>query len=144
VNIRVPAPSVSATLSRKDAYPVNAGPTGPGVSPDDPVLGAMGALVRALRRFSSESEELLDALDHAAGRRETGASYREIVEEGGAGMGFRTGALRDLLDAVSDFRRAEARALYGEGMTMAQLGRALGITRQRVAVLLDDKKRSRS
>jgi hypothetical protein len=104
----------------------------------------MGALVRALRRFSSETEELLHALDRAAGRRETGASYREIVEEGAAAVGFGSGALRELLDAVSEFRRAEARALYDEGMTMAQLGRALGITRQRVAVLLDDKKRDRA
>ncbi|MCU1449286.1 MAG: hypothetical protein JWP02_1456 [Acidimicrobiales bacterium] len=122
---------------------MNAGPTGPGVSPDDPVLSAMGALVRALRRFSSESEELLGALDRAAGRREAGASYREIAEGGGVIVGFGSGALRDLLDAVSEFRRAEARALYEEGMTMAQLGRTLGITRQRVAVLLDDKKRDR-
>jgi hypothetical protein len=121
---------------------VSAGPTGPGVSPDDPVLIAMGELVGALRRFSSETEQLLAALDHAAGRRGTGSSYREIAEDGGVIVGFGSGSLRVLLDAVSEFRRAEARALYEEGMTMAQLGRTLGITRQRVAVLLDDRKRS--
>src|SRR5207253_10809756 len=121
-------------------HTVTAGPTGPGVSPDDPVLSAMGGLVGALRRFSSETEQLLAALDHAARRRETGSSCREIAEDGGVIVGFSSGALRVLLDAVSEFRRAEARALYDEGMTMAQLGRTLGITRQRVAVLLDDRK----
>jgi hypothetical protein len=102
----------------------------------------MGELVGALRRFSSETEQLLAALDRAAGRRGTGSSYREIADDGGVIVGFGSGALRVLLDAVSEFRRAEARALYEEGMTMAQLGRTLGITRQRVAVLLDDRKRS--
>lgn len=36
-------------------------------------------------------------------------------------------------------RRAEARALHGEGMTMDQIARLFGVTRQRVSALLRDR-----
>lgn len=36
----------------------------------------------------------------------------------------------------SRVRRTEARALYGEGMTMDQIARLFGVTRQRVSALL--------
>ena len=36
----------------------------------------------------------------------------------------------------SRFRRLEARALYADGLTMAQLAAVLGVTRQRASVLL--------
>ena len=36
----------------------------------------------------------------------------------------------------SRFRRLEARALYTDGLTMAQLAAVLGVTRQRASVLL--------
>jgi hypothetical protein len=114
-----------------------------GGAPDDHVLTAMGELVGALRRFSSQTDEILAALDRAAGQRDSGATYNQIAKEGGMFVGFSSGALRDLLDAVSEFRRAQASALYAEGLTMVELGRLLGVTRQRVAVLLDAEKRAK-
>jgi DNA-binding transcriptional regulator LsrR (DeoR family) len=42
---------------------------------------------------------------------------------------------------MSLMRRRQAWALYEEGMTMAQLGRLLGVTRQRIAVLLEEKRK---
>jgi len=45
-------------------------------------------------------------------------------------------AIRALSRNGSRFRRLEARALYAEGLTMAQLAAVLGVTRQRASVLL--------
>ncbi len=47
-----------------------------------------------------------------------------------------THTLSDLSDAGSNFRRIEARALYSEGLTMAQIAELFGVTRQRIAALL--------
>ena len=41
-----------------------------------------------------------------------------------------------LVDAGSRLRRAEARALHVEGMTMEQIADLFGVTRQRVSALL--------
>ena len=105
---------------------------------DDPVLAAMGGAVGALRRFAHHTTEILDAFDRAAGMRETGTSYRQIAEQEPLFVDFSSGPFRELYDAMSALRRRQARALHEEGMTMAELGRLLGVTRQRIAVLLDD------
>ncbi|GEM_PF-975649 len=108
----------------------------------DPVLVAMGSATGALRRFAQHSTEILGAFDRAAGMRETGATHRQIAEAEPLFVDFSTGPFRELTDALSALRRAQARALYEEGMTMAQLGRLLGVTRQRIAVLLGSKAKS--
>jgi len=105
----------------------------------DPVLDAMGAAVGALRRFHHHTAEILEAFDRAAGMREAGADYRQIAEKEPLFVDFSAGPFRELYEALSALRRCQARTLYEEGMTMAQLGRLLGVTRQRIAVLLGDK-----
>jgi helix-turn-helix protein len=45
-------------------------------------------------------------------------------------------ALRELNRHGQHFRRVEARALYEEGLTMAQLATVFGVSRQRVSALL--------
>jgi hypothetical protein len=99
----------------------------------------MGGAVGALRRFADHTTDVLKAFDRATELRNTGASYRQIAEQERLFLDFACGPYRELLDAVSGLRRREVRALYDEGMTMAQLGRLLGVTRQRIAVLLDDR-----
>lgn len=108
-------------------------------SAPDPVLDAMGGAVGALRRFADHTTDVLKAFDRAGELRETGASYSEIAEQERLFLDFACGPYRELLDAVSALRRRQVRALYDEGLTMAQLGRLLGVTRQRIAVLLDDR-----
>jgi hypothetical protein len=105
----------------------------------DPVLDAMGGAVGALRRFANHTTDVLEAFDRAAGMREAGSSYGQIAEQERLFVDFVCGPYRELQDAVSALRRSQVRALYDEGMTMAQLGRLLGVTRQRIAVLLDDR-----
>src|SRR5947209_13820256 len=119
----------------------DAHPTPPHDTPasHDPVLDAMGRAIEALRRFSGHTNELVEAFDRAAARRQAGASYRELADDEAMLVDFTSGPLKDLLDALSDFRRRQIRALYDDGMSMAELGRALGVTRQRVAVLLGNR-----
>lgn len=47
-------------------------------------------------------------------------------------------AMRALTTHGHRFRRAQARALYAEGLTMAQLAAVFGVSRQRVSALLRD------
>lgn len=47
-------------------------------------------------------------------------------------------AIRALAKDGNRFRRMEARALYAEGLTMAQLAAVFGVSRQRVSTLLRD------
>ena len=108
-------------------------------APDD-VSEAMGAAVRALRQFTHHTTDILEAFDKAAGMRETGASYGQIADAERLFVDFTDGPFKELYEALSKLRRRQARALYEEGMTMAQLGRLLGVTRQRIAVLLGNKK----
>jgi hypothetical protein len=118
---------------------MNDAPTNPSSHPaatDDAVLAAMGGAADALRRFSTHTTEILEAFDRAADRRASGASYREIATEEALFVDFSSGPFRELYEALSTLRRTQARELYTEGMTMAQLGRLLGVTRQRIAVLL--------
>jgi hypothetical protein len=102
----------------------------------------MGCASGALRRFAEHSTEILDAFDRAATMRGTGATHRQIADAEPLFVDFSSGPFREVSDALSALRRAQARALYDEGMTMAQLGRLLGVTRQRIAVLLSDKRRA--
>jgi hypothetical protein len=123
-----------------DDSPTNFSPQPPApgdqASSSDQVLAAMGGAVSALRRFQDHTTEILEAFDRAGKRRETGAAYRQIAEEESLFVDFSTGPFRELYEALSALRRTQAQALYDEGMTMAQLGRLLGVTRQRIAVLL--------
>jgi hypothetical protein len=45
-------------------------------------------------------------------------------------------SLRALISSGQAFRRAEARALYAEGLTMAQLAAVLGVSRQRATAMV--------
>ena len=69
-----------------------------------------------------------------------GRSYREIVEatKGDLSVQLITEATQALDEFGARVRRAEALALYGEGMTMEEIAEKFGVTRQRVSALLRD------
>jgi transcriptional regulator with XRE-family HTH domain len=73
-------------------------------------------------------------------QRSAGRSYREIVEatKGDLSVQLITEATQALDEFGARVRRAEAHALYGEGMTMEEIAEKFGVTRQRVSVLLRD------
>jgi len=105
---------------------------------NDPVLEALDGLVRALRQNQSRIEATIARAERIREQREAGMSYREI--ESGEGRPLIVELTRDnlaaLVEAGSRLRRAEARALHAEGMTMEQIAELFGVTRQRVSALL--------
>src|SRR2546423_1268641 len=109
---------------------------------NDPVLDAMGGAAGALRRFADHTTDVLDAFDRAAGMRETGSTYRAGAEQDRLSDASLCAPYRDLLKAGSTLRRRKVRPLYEGGMRKPQLGRLLGVPRQRIAVLLDDKRKA--
>jgi hypothetical protein len=71
-------------------------------------------------------------------RRAAGASYSEIVATNDTPLIVQllTESSSALGTWGADVRRAEARALYEEGLTMEQIAEHFGVTRQRVSTLL--------
>jgi len=104
----------------------------------DTVLEALDGLVRALRANQSRIEATIARAERIREQREAGLSYREI--ESGEQRPLIVELTRDnlaaLVEAGSRLRRAEARALHAEGMTMEQIAELFGVTRQRVSALL--------
>jgi len=105
---------------------------------DDPVLDALDGLVRALRHNAARIEATIARADQIREERLAGRTYREI--ESGEQRPLIVEMTRDnlaaLVEAGSRLRRAEARALHAEGMTMEQIAELFGVTRQRVSALL--------
>ena len=105
---------------------------------DDPVLEALDGLVRALRRNAERIEATIARADQIREQRLQGRTYQEI--ESGEQRPLIVEMTRDnlaaLVEAGSRLRRAEARALHAEGMTMEQIAELFGVTRQRVSALL--------
>jgi hypothetical protein len=70
--------------------------------------------------------------------RSEGAPYAEIVSSKDAPLIVQllTESSKALDTSGANVRRAEARALYAEGLTMEQIAERFGVTRQRVSILL--------
>ena len=105
---------------------------------DDPALDALEGLVRALRANSARIEATITRAERIREQREAGMRYRDIEsgEERPLIVELTRDNLAALVEAGSRLRRAEARALHAEGMTMEQIAELFGVTRQRVSALL--------
>jgi predicted XRE-type DNA-binding protein len=104
------------------------------------VLEALDALVDALRDNAARIEATLARAERMRAEREAGRSYREIetAEDGPLILELTRDNLAVLSQVGSRLRRAEANALYDEGMTMEQIAELFGVTRQRVSALLKE------
>jgi len=71
-------------------------------------------------------------------RTANGVSYEQVVPLGRRlqEVVLISEAFKALSDAGGRYRHVEAKALYHEGMTMDEIARVLGVTRQRVSALL--------
>ena len=102
------------------------------------VLAALSAVVTSLRECSDHINEARERAEMVFASRRSGASYAEIL--GSADTPLVLELLTSILSAVSDtgskLRRAEARALYAEGLSMEKIARIFGVSRQRVSSLL--------
>ncbi|MBV9412383.1 MAG: hypothetical protein JO148_12355 [Acidimicrobiia bacterium] len=105
---------------------------------DDAVLAALDRLTATLEHAANHVREVRERCNQHALERRDGRSWEEIVAE------EQCPPLVDLLntvatgmaDANNRYRVAVTKALHREGMSMRRIGEVLGVTRQRVSVLL--------
>jgi hypothetical protein len=72
-----------------------------------------------------------------AAEREEGRAYADVLSSPGPQLlELVTCATRQLETAGAELRRAEARALHDEGLTMDQIAERFGVTRQRISAVL--------
>ena len=108
------------------------------VPPDDEVLAALGAVLDALAENDRRTELLVEKGQILRRQRAEGRSWAEIVQSGERPLVVEllSDSLQALTDAGARFRRAQARALYRDGVTMEQIAELFGVSRQRVSHLL--------
>jgi DNA-directed RNA polymerase specialized sigma24 family protein len=104
----------------------------------DDVDDALDELRLALNRNIDRMQRALERSDEVAKLRAEGQSWREVVsaEERPLILELISQNLDDLYQAGGRLRRTQARALRAEGMSMEQIARLFGVTRQRVSALL--------
>jgi DNA-directed RNA polymerase sigma subunit (sigma70/sigma32) len=107
----------------------------------DPVVEALEELIRVVTQNRIDGMEVIERAQSLLERRKSGRPWRELVpeEERPLVVELLAGKLERLAAGSSRFRRAQAKALYDEGLTMEQIAELFGVTRQRVSALLKDR-----
>ena len=107
---------------------------------NDGVLVALDELEAALQDNIERAISVLRRARFIREQRLGGLRYREIVPEEARPLIVELVRhnLEALLAAGGQFRKAEAKALHAEGMSMERIGEQFGVTRQRVAALLKE------
>jgi hypothetical protein len=105
---------------------------------DDAFLKALTALEAALADNQERTRLIKKRIAQLRRLRAKGMSYTEIVatRNGPLLVQLVTESSTALDTSGASVRRAEARALYAEGLTMDQIAEGFGVTRQRVSTLL--------
>ena len=101
----------------------------------DAVLDAIEDLLASLNRICEPRTKIGRRASLIRRRRELGDPYSVIVpdEEPPLIIERAREGLNDLIVAAGRLQRAEAQALYAEGMSMDRIGALFGVSRQRVA-----------
>ena len=110
----------------------------------DDALEALHALDAVLTRSIAELQAARERLQSVVQARAAGTSWREIAdaEERPLVVESLSRVLDQLSVVGSRFRRAQAQALYAEGLSMERVAGLFGVTRQRVSALLRDREAS--
>jgi hypothetical protein len=108
--------------------------------PDDEALACLSDLAASSGELYQQLTQFSQHLTTTKGQHLPGTSYAQMMtlENRLAMMEQISAAIKALVREGSRFRRLEARALYAEGLTMAQLATVFGVSRQRVSALLRD------
>lgn len=108
--------------------------------PVDAFLDALLELDRGLEENIDRAHRMKRRIEDLRRAHAEGRSISEIVpaEETPLLVQLLTESAEHLAAYGSRVRRTEARVLYGEGMTMDEIARLFGVTRQRVSALLRD------
>lgn len=104
---------------------------------DDEVLAALDRLLVVVEE-RGYADHVARRAETITRRRQEGDAYRDIVTEESRPLIVEvlSDHIEDLVRASARFRRAEAAALYAEGLTMDQIAGLFGVTRQRISALL--------
>ena len=104
----------------------------------DDVLDAIHHLLAILDEISENRERIAERACHIGEQRRRNVPYSVIVPEENRPLIVERAreSLTDLVEAAGRLQRAEARALYKEGLSMEAIGALFGVTRQRVADFL--------
>ena len=110
-------------------------------TPEDEFLEALTALEDILDDHGKRSRLIKKRIAQIRRGRANGDSYTELVSNNDTPLIVQllTESSIALGRGGADVRRAEARALYAEGLTMDQIAERFGVTRQRVSTLLRRK-----
>ena len=102
------------------------------------MLDALEALVAAIRKNIEVNQQVMARAEAISRRRRAGERYVDIVttEPPPLIVDMVNENLDRLARMGGRFRRAEAKALHGEGMTMERIAGLFRVTRQRVSALL--------
>ena len=106
---------------------------------DDELLEALTALEKVLADNARRASLIKKRIAQLRRSRARDVPYAELVgrEQGPLIVQLLTQSSAALDTAGANVRRAEAEALYAEGMTMEQIAESFGVTRQRVSALLN-------
>jgi lambda repressor-like predicted transcriptional regulator len=106
---------------------------------EDPILDALGELVAVGRANIATWVDVMSRVEEVRELRRQGVAYRDMsLEEGVSIIAAISDNQERLTAAAARFRRASVRELRKEGMSVADIARAFGVTRQRIAALLAD------
>lgn len=105
---------------------------------DDAFLRALEALEAVIAENNSRATLITRRMARIRKAHARGLQYSEMVsnEDGPLIVQLLTESSTALDTCGANVRRAEAQALYAEGMTMDQIAERFGVTRQRVSALL--------
>jgi DNA-directed RNA polymerase specialized sigma24 family protein len=105
---------------------------------DDAFLRALTLLDQALAENQQRLKLIKQRIAQLRRLRANGISYADIVasREGPLLVQLLTESSAALDTSGANVRRAEAQALYAEGLTMEQIAEHFGVSRQRVSALL--------
>jgi DNA-directed RNA polymerase sigma subunit (sigma70/sigma32) len=105
---------------------------------EDAFLRALTALEEVIAENDRRATLIKKRMARIRKARAQGLPYSDMVsnEDGPLIVQLLTESSMELDTCGANVRRAEAQALYGEGMTMDQIAERFGVTRQRVSALL--------
>jgi hypothetical protein len=108
--------------------------------PDDEALACLSGLAASSGELYQRLTLFSQRLNSTKGQHLPELPYAQMMtlENRLAMMEQISAAIKAVVREGSRFRRLEARALYAEGLTMAQLATVFGVSRQRVSALLRD------
>ncbi|MGY1732186.1 hypothetical protein ACI798_11775 [Geodermatophilus sp. SYSU D01045] len=118
------------------------GPSGTATSaPGDDAVAALEELVREIDRCAAELQDARTRAQQLLTQRRAGDSWLAIVTEESRPLVVEriTTVLGALAGAGSVWRRAQARALQAEQVSINRIAAMFGVTRQRISALLREQ-----